>query len=302
MTPSGEQLRISSAGYEATVVEVGGGLRTLAQDGEDLFDGYGESEMCDGGRGQLLIPWPNRLKDGSYEFEGERHQLALSEPERGNAIHGLLRWVAWTPIEREQERVVLRHLLHPQPGYPFLLEVEVEYALSTDGLTVRTRATNVGDRPCPYGAGAHPYLTAGADLVDSCRLRVPARTRLVADERGIPTGSEPVAGSEYDFRGGREIGSFRLDTAYADLERDQEGRARAELASASRTVTLWVDAAHPYLMVFTGDTLRPERRRRSVAIEPMTCAPNAFQSGDGLVVLQPGESSASAWGISGRRG
>jgi aldose 1-epimerase len=298
--PSGEQFTISGGGYEATAVEVGGGLRTLTLAGRPPLDGYGEAEMCDGGRGQHLVPWPNRIQDGRYEFGGREHELALTEPARGNAIHGLLRWVAWRRVEQRADRLRLAQRVHPQPGYPFRLDVEVEYRLGEGGLEVRTRAVNSGDAACPYGAGAHPYLTAGGEAVDGCRLRLPAASRLAADERGIPTGAEPVAGTEYDFREGREIGAIRLDTAYADLEPDEAGNVRVELSGPAGVVTLWMDASHRYVMLFTGDTLRPERRRRGVAVEPMTCTPNAFRSGEGLVVLQPGEAAESAWGISGR--
>ena len=117
--------------------------------------------MCSSGRGQLLIPWPNRIEDGSYEFEGRRNQLPLNEVERSNAIHGLVRWAAWAVREDGPGRAVAQHVLHPQPGYPYTLELSVEYALSEAGLRVRTTATNAGSEPCPYGSGAHPYLTVG---------------------------------------------------------------------------------------------------------------------------------------------
>jgi aldose 1-epimerase len=216
----------------------------------------------------------------------------LNEPERRNAIHGLTRWSSWRVAERSAERVVLEHVLRPQPGYPFSLALGVEYSLSPDGLAVRTEATNVGAEACPYGAGAHPYLAVGAGGVDEAILRVPARAVLEADERGIPVGSGPVEGSELDFRKPRPIGRARLDHCFADLDRDEDGRARVELDGT----TLWADESYPYLMIFTGDGL-PDADRRSVAVEPMTCAPNAFSSGDGLIRLEPGDSHAAAWGI-----
>ena len=161
LSPSGEQFEIAFAEQRAVAVEVGGGLRTYAATGQDVIDGYGVDEMATGGRGQMLIPWPNRLQDGSYEFDGRRHQLPLTESEHSNAIHGLVRWVAWHAREHEPHRVVLGHVLHPQPGYPFSLDLQIEYELSASGLTVRTTATNIGAATCPYGSGAHPYLTLG---------------------------------------------------------------------------------------------------------------------------------------------
>jgi aldose 1-epimerase len=174
----------------------------------------------------------------------------------------------------------------------------VEYALSDSGLGVRTTATNVGAEPCPYGAGAHPYLTVGTDTVDTVVLRAPGRTVLQSDERGIPTGSAPVGGTEYDFRSPRPVGATRLDHCFTDLERGGDGLARVELAdpAGGRTLTLWMDESYGYLMLFTGDPL-PDVARRSLAVEPMTCPPNAFRTGEAVLRLGPGDSVSGAWGL-----
>ena len=164
--PSGNQIMIVTKDQQAVVVEVGGGLRSYSVGGHKLLDGYDADEMSSSGRGQVLIPWPNRLQDGSYEFNGHRYQLPLNEPEHRNAIHGLVRWSTWTATEREPHRVVMDHILYPQPGYPFLLGISIEYALSDSGLQVRTTATNLGTQSCPYGSGAHPYLTLGTETIE----------------------------------------------------------------------------------------------------------------------------------------
>jgi aldose 1-epimerase len=296
--PSGEQIEISFGDQRAVVVEVGGGLRSYTAGGRDVLDGYGIDEESLSGRGQVLIPWPNRLQDGSYEFDGRRHQLPLTEPELSNAIHGLVRWDGWRAGERETHRIVMKYVVHPQPGYPFTLALNVEYALSEDGLTVRTTATNVGSEACPYGYGAHPYLTLETETIDSLVLRAPGARVLFHDERDLPVGSEPVEGTEYDFRAPRPIGGTKLDNAFTDLERDADGCALVSLEdpATGRSVTLWVDEHYPYLMLFTGDPL-PDVNRRALAVEPMTCPPNAFRTGDSVIRLGPGESAAGAWGI-----
>ena len=275
------------------VVEVGGGLRTYSNGDRAVLDGYGEQELCRSGRGQVLIPWPNRIADGRYQFEGQALQLALDEPDRGNAIHGLVRWSSWVIVEREPDRVLLEHLLHPQPGFPFMLALRLEYVLADDGLTVGTWATNVGAEICPYGAGAHPYLAVHASRVNEVTLQVPARTVLDADERGLPVGAQRVEGKELDFRVPKQVGEQRLDHCFTDLERDDDGRARVRLGNGT---TLWANESYKYLMVFTGDGL-PDVERRSIAVEPMTCPPNAFRSGDGLIRLEPGETHLGLWGI-----
>jgi aldose 1-epimerase len=296
--PSGDQIGIGHGNQRAVVVEVGGGLRTFSAAGRELLDGYRADEMSTSGRGQVLLPWPNRIQDGSYEFDGERHQLPINDPAEQDAIHGLVRWASWRVGEHEPHRVLLRHLIHPQPGYPFSLEVDIEYLLSDEGLRVRTTATNVGDRACPYGCGAHPYLRLGTPLVDPVTLEVPARLVVFSNERGIPVRSESVEGTEYDFRRPRPIGATRLDNAFTDLLRDEDGVARVSLSDPGgrAKLTLWVDESYPYLMLFTGDPL-PDVDRRSLAVEPMTCPPNAFRTGEALIRLEPGLSFTSTWGI-----
>jgi aldose 1-epimerase len=298
VAPSGEQVEISLGDQCAVVVEVGGGLRMYSAGGRDLLDGYGVDEQSSSGRGQVLIPWPNRLQDGSYEFDGRSHQLPLDEPERNNAIHGLVRWASWTVRAREASRVVMEHVIHPQPGYPFTLGLGVEYALTEKGLSVRTTARNLGPDACPYGCGHHPYLTLGTPTVDTLELQAEGRRVLISDERDLPVGDEPVEGTPYDFRAARAIAATQLDNAYTDLARDDDGRAHVRLhdPDSGARVTLWVDESYPYLMLFSGDT-RPDVNRRSLAIEPMTCPPNAFRTGDSLIRLEPGESTTAAWGI-----
>src|SRR5262245_37315102 len=293
ISPSGEQVELALGDQRAIVVGLGGGLRSYDAGGRAVLDGYGADEMCSSGRGQLLAPWPNRVEDGSYEFEGSTYQLALDEPERRNAIHGLVRWSEWTVADREAGHVTLEHRLYPTPGYPFTLDLAVEYSLGEDGLRVRVEATNAGPEACPYGVGFHPYLSAVEGLVDGLELRVPAETALLSDERALPVGREPVAGTERDFREAKAIGPVRLDHCFTDLGRDDDGRVRVELGDRA---TLWADESFPYLMVFSGDPL-PDVARRSLAVEPMTCPPNAFRSGEGLVRLEPGQSHSGSWGL-----
>jgi aldose 1-epimerase len=301
VAPTGEQVELVHGDQRAVVVEVGGGLRAYAAGQRELLDGYDVDAMSTSGRGQLLIPWPNRLQDGRYEFDGRRHQLALSEPEHGNAIHGLVRWTRWFVREREADRVLLEHVLHPQPGYPFSLALEVEYALAADGLSVRTTATNIGVDACPYGAGVHPYLTVGTPSVDAAILTSPGATVIRSDDRGLPVGTDPVERTPFDFRRARAIAATTLDHAFTDLERGDDGLARVELRHPDGSgVVLWVDEGYRYLMLFTGDPL-PDVGRRSLAVEPMTCPPNAFRTGESLVRLEPGETHTARWGLTPRR-
>lgn len=297
-SPSGEQVEISWRDQRATVVEVGGGIRTFEVGGRPVLDPYPVGAMCDGAHGAPLLPWPNRVADGRYRFDGADLQLALTEPDKHNAIHGLLRWQPWQVREHAEASVTMGARLFPMPGYPFLLDVEVAYTLGDGGLQVATTATNLGSAPCPYGAGQHPYLSPGDAVVDGCTLELRAATRITTDdERQLPTGSEPVEGTPFDFRTARPLGEQRLDFAFSDLTRDEDGLAWARLGCPDgRTAALWVDDRYPVIQIYTGDTLAPDRRRRGLGAEPMTCPPNAFATGDGVIRLDPGRSTTATWG------
>lgn len=296
--PSGEQFEIRHGDQRAVVVEVGGAIREYSWGGRAVLDPFPLDKMADGAHGNALIPWPNRLADGRYEFDGEALQTALTEPEKRNAIHGLLRWRNWRVGEREESRVEMGARIHPEKGYPFTIDVSVVYELGDDGLVVTTSATNIGGGACPYGCGQHPYLSPGDGLIDACTLSFGAATRIDTDsERQLPTGRVPVEGTEYDFREPRELGEFQMDYAFTDLIRDDANRAWARLrAPDGHSSELWVDQSYAFLEVFTGDTLAPDRARRGLGCEPMTCAPNAFNSGEGLVRLAPGQTHVARWG------
>jgi aldose 1-epimerase len=296
--PTGHQHVLRDGTSEVVVTEVGGGIRSFTVGDIPVLDGFAADQGYDGGRGQTLLPWPNRVADGRYTWAGEEHQLALSEPARGNAIHGLTRWVNWELVASTPASAHLRYLLHAQSGWPFLLRCELRYDLAGPDLTVRTTVTNVGGQPCPVAAGAHPYLSAGGGLVDDCTLVLPAASSLPTDERGIPTGEVPVEGTAQDLRVTRRLGEQQLDVAYGRLSPGPDGRTTVRLDRPDgRAVELWAGPGYDYLQVFTGDTLTPERRRRGVAVEPMTAPANALRSGVGLTSLEPGEQLDLSWGV-----
>ncbi|MFF3607671.1 gluconokinase, GntK/IdnK-type [Streptomyces sp. NPDC002463] len=300
-SPTGASWRLVHGEQSVTVVQLGGALREYAVNGRPLLDGFSAGSAITGGRGQLLAPWPNRVGGGRYRFGDRDHQLPLTEPEKDNAIHGLLRWSLWRLLARTDDAVRVGTTLCPQPGYPFLLEVCAEYRLGPDGLETAVFATNAGTGPAPYGVGQHPYLAVGTDFVDTALLTVPARYLIRTDDRGLPIGQEPVDGTAYDFRTARPIGDLRLDTAFTGLGRGPDGRAVVRLAHPSglRGVDLWLGEGTRYVQVYTGDTLaEPERRRRGVAVEAMSCPPDAFRSGTDLTVLEPGATHVLRWGLS----
>jgi aldose 1-epimerase len=303
---SGVQIEIRHGLQRAVVVEVGAGLREYEVDGQPVLDGYPVDAMCDGGRGLPLLPWPNRLADGEYTFDGQALRLPIDDVVRRNAMHGLTRWLNWKVLEQATDRVRMGLVIHPRMGYPFTLDLSIEYALAASGLSVTTTARNLGQRALPFGSGQHPYLTVSTALVDSASLHLPAQARLELDAaRQLPTGTllpvdGPVDGAaKFDFRTPRVIGELVLDDCFTTLDRGADGLARVRLSDpvSQRAVSMWMDASYRYVQVFSGDTLPAARRRRGLAIEPMTCPPNAFRSGTDLIVLQPDEMCSLAWGL-----
>lgn len=304
VAPSGEQFEFSGGRYRAVVTECGATLRGLWYDDRPLLAGFDETAVASAGRGQLLMPWPNRIGDGAYEFGNRHYQLPLTEVARRNASHGLVRWAAWTREEHTAHSVSLVYRLMAQSGYPWTLDLHVLYDLSADGLTVTQTATNLSPDPAPYASGAHPYLLAGSAGVDRWELTLPARTRLlVDDDRKLPVGTQDVSGSVFDYAISRPIGDTVLDHAFTDVITDDVGVVRVVVrdADSGTGVSLWADREHRWLQVYTGDDL-PSGARRSLAVEPMTSPPDAFRSGDDLRVLapagQPGDELSVSWGIS----
>lgn len=295
MALSGQQFPIAAGEHAATVVEVGAGLRGYTFRGVDVTVPYGEDVLPAKCNGAVLVPWPNRLRNGTYNFEGVTQQLPLTEPSTRNAIHGLGRWARWTPVLHEPSRVTLALDIVPQPGYPFEVGVEVTYAVHPEfGLSVTMSAHNHGTGRAPFGAGFHPYLSTHGAALDNVTVQLPARERLLLDEAAVPVGVQSVAGSPYDLRRGRRLKTLRMDDGFTRLHVER-GRGQAEVRSGKVGARLWFDETFRYLQVFTYEDLAGAGP--GVAIEPMTCAADAFNSTEGLIVLDPGGTWGASWGI-----
>jgi aldose 1-epimerase len=299
--PTGAQIELRRGGARAVVTEVGAHLRSWQVGGAELLDTFAADAPADSYRGAVLAPWPNRVRDGRYVFGGVEHRLALTEPERSAALHGLLLDERFDVVARSAAAVTLACELRDRPGYPFAVRVAVSYVLDPDGgLAITLRGTNLGSGRAPFGAGVHPYLRVGR--ADEAVLEVPAATRVPVDaERLLPIGPPvPVAGTDHDFTRARRVGGTTLDACFGDLRRDGDGRARVRLASpgAPRAITVWLEEPFRFVHVYTADAVDdPARARDAIAIEPLTCAPDAFNSGAGLEVLEPSASVTARCGL-----
>jgi aldose 1-epimerase len=300
MRYGGEDFVIRSGPYSAVVTEVGATLRLLRHGDRDLVVGFEPTELRPVYRGAVLVPWPNRVVDGRYRFGGAVHQLPLTEPDRRHALHGLVSWAPWRMIEHTADRVVLGHRIHPCEGYPFLLDIEASHTLDEAGLTWRVSAHNTGDIEAPYGCGPHPYLHPGTGRVDDWILELPADRYLeVTPDRFIPRGTVEVAGTGFDFRAARRIGDTTLDHAYTGIRYGLDGLATARLLAPSGDGVLirW-DRSCPWVQVHTADRPEPGLNRVGLAVEPMTCPPDAYNSGADLVAFAPGARHTTCWLLS----
>ena len=297
---TGRQFELRRGDALAVVTELAAGLRLYSRGGTQLTESYGDAEISPGAAGITLAPWANRVEDGIWYLNGKKQQLDITEVSRNNASHGLLRNSSYELVDESEFSVTLEAAVFPQHGYPFLLRHRVRYELAEGlDLVVRQLLINDSQEPAPFVLGAHPYLRLGEVPSEELTVTVHAGTRLVTDERLIPRRTEPVGG-DFDLRAGRQVGALDLDSAYTDLEFDA-GVARHTLSAPDgRSVSLWQDANCGYVHVFV--TTEFPGRTKAVAIEPMTGPANAFNSGDGLRWLDPGDRFAMTWGISASLG
>jgi aldose 1-epimerase len=295
MPATGEQFEITAGEVRAVVTEVGAGLRAFDAGGRPYVETFGLDQRPPRGSGAVLVPWPNRVAKGRWSWNGSPQQLALTEPEAGNAIHGLLRHGFYRVGERATDTVTLHAAVAPQPGWPVPLDTSIRYAVSADGLRITHRVRNVGADPVPFGVGAHPYIRAGNDATDDCELTLAAPLTLPL-EGGLPTGPAREATGDLDFRGGQRLAGRSLDHAFGGcVPADGDDVVRHRLTGPTSAVELWAEPDFRWVQVFTPDD--HPGRGRAVAVEPMTCPPDALNSGTDLITLAPGEEWSGSWGI-----
>ena len=299
--PTGEQYRLTRStplgAAEAVIVEVAASIREFRIGGVELTESYAEFSTPPFGDGIVLVPWPNRVEDGLWKLAGETQQLDITEPDRHNAIHGLLRYSPYRLLERTEGSVTQGATVFPQHGYPFLLETSVQHELTDDGMTVTHRITNESEQPAPVAIGTHPFFQIGDVATEDLTLTVHAATRFPVDERLNPSSEISVDGTEYDLRGGRRVADLKLDDAFGDVKPVDQVTA-VLTAPDGRSVALWQDENFPYVQVFTTRIFpRGSGVVTAIAIEPMTAPANAFNSGQSLKWLNPGETWQATWGI-----
>ncbi|GAB3461758.1 aldose 1-epimerase family protein [Actinophytocola sediminis] len=298
MGPTGGQLEIGHGDARATVTTVGASLRAFEVAGVAYVETFGAEDTPPLGAGAVLVPWPNRVRGGTWPHAGLTQQLEVTEPARGNAIHGLTRREEWTVATRTDAEVTLEVELDGRQGWPFPFRTGITYAVDAAGLTVSHTVHNLADEEMPFGIGSHPYPRPGGTDIDDCVLTLAASTVLPVDaETMVPIGKPvSVEGTELDFRAGRPLRTADLDTAFGGCEPGADGLVRHTVTHDGGGVEVWADAAFGWVQVFTPSAF-PGRGGRAIAIEPMTCPPDALNSGTDLIVLPAGETWSGRWGV-----
>jgi aldose 1-epimerase len=295
--PTGRQHALALGDQLAVVTEVGASVRSYSVGGRDVALPFDEDVLAPAFSGAVLLPWPNRLRDGRYTWDGTAYQVAVTEPDRSTALHGLVAHARFEPVGTPSAtEVTLRHDLVPTPGYPFPLRTDVTYTLSESGLRVQVTTTNLGAEAAPYAIGFHPWLSPGDATVDECTLRVDATAQVTVDERLLPTGTVPLIGAA-DRRTPQPLAGVPLDDAFVDVTRDADGLAWIVLGSPDgHASAVWMDGSMDTWQVCTGDGI-PRIDRRGVAAEPMSAIADALRTGDRLARLEPGAAHTVTWGM-----
>jgi aldose 1-epimerase len=304
---SGEY-EIRAGEYTALVTVQGAALRRLTYRGRDLIVPTAPGQPIPDYRGIVAAPWPNRIADGFYRFDGHYLHVPINEPERRCALHGLASTRVWAVSALADRAITFALDLEPSEGYPFSLQLEVAYALepgghgSEGGLWWEVRTRNSGQRPAPYGVCPHPYLVAGDSPLDEWELEIPAERFLeVTPDRLLPIGERDVEAHPFDFREPRPIGATEIDHAFTCISFDDSGIARVVVRDREHGTGVGMawDSSCPWLQVHTADKEAPVPSRLGLAVEPMTCPPDAFNSGIDLIRLEPSASHSARWRIYG---
>ncbi|BCW72767.1 aldose 1-epimerase family protein [Arthrobacter sp. NicSoilB8] len=304
ISPMGENFELHATlggrRQRAVVTEIAASLRALEIDGIALLQDYPAESGPPSCAGWVLVPWPNRVADGQWTYDGDPQQLDITEPGNGNALHGLLFDASYTVTHRTPDSITLAADVTPARGYPFELATAVRYQLTEDGLRVTHSLTNTGSRAAPAAVGAHPFLKLGAVPTEDLTLVINADTHIEVDNRLNPTGATAdVHGTRHDFRTGQRVGAVALDDAWSNVRREPDGSSLHYLqAPDGSQVQLFMDASFGYIQAFTTRVFPTDGGPvTAVAVEPMTAPADALNSGEGLRWLAPGETWRLSWGI-----
>lgn len=302
ITPTGRAVELVAGATRVGVGTVAAVLRSLNVGGVDITEPLAPGHAPSFGSGIILAPWPNRVRDAIWHASGQPLQLAMTEPERRNALHGLLRFADYEVRELTGDSVLLGAVIPPQTGWPYFLDTWVRYTAVPDGVEVTHGALNLSAERAPWAAGAHPFFRVGDTPVGELTVTLHAEGWIETDDRLLPVAERDVEGTHADLRSGRRVDDIELDTAFTRVRHVTRPDGRGEIATLAGprgVVSVWSDADWRYAQIFTTSAFAADADgpRRAIAIEPMTAPPDALNSGEGLVWLEPDESWEGRWGV-----
>ncbi|HZX53155.1 MAG TPA: aldose 1-epimerase family protein [Ilumatobacteraceae bacterium] len=291
---SGRQYTLRRGDLVAEVASIGASLRSLQVGNRDLVLSFNAEEIRPLFRGCVLAPWPNRIAGGRWTYGGQEHQLAITEPARGHALHGLVAWLDWNEIDSSADTVSLGTTIVPQQGYPYQFDLTMRWSLEEAALVGRLSAVNAGSEAAPFGCSIHPYLVAPGSDMNEWMLHVPATHELQVDDDLIPTMLTAVP-EAHDFHEPRPIGSAAIDHALHGFDFTGGTSSVSLVDQQGDGVRVVFSAETPWVQVCTSDWPGRVGHRAGVAVEPMTCPPNAFATAPEMYLVAPGETSTASW-------
>lgn len=264
--------------YAIIIPEIGAILTQLVIDGCSIITcPVFEGDYLKGKPSAFLFPFPNRLEDGKYTFEGTQYQMPLNEPARQNAIHGFVFEQSFEIKNQTEDSI---QLIYRYDGsreyYPFAFDFEIQYQFINDYLSVSYFVTNTGNSSMPCGFGWHPYFEFDGESIEKMTIELPATRAIQTDERMMARGFSEVIPPQTIY-----LENNVLDNGFK-VESDEEMICTTLVLGDKRIIIEQQNSGLSplnYLMIYTPAT------RKSVAIEPMSCNINALNNGDGLTVL-----------------
>ena len=252
----------------------------------------------------ILFPFPNRIRGGTWRFEGNTYHFD-KPAESPTSIHGLLLnrpYQVESHAANENGAALVctldsREFPDIDRQFPFPFKISITYALNNAVLSMTVSVRNTGGRNMPMGFGIHPYFrVAPSPSADTAAalIRVPAAAYWELDGDSLPTGTKLKASGDLDLRPGKPFAGLRLDHVFTDVQMESGGFSRCvmENRDTGLGMVLESDARFRELVVFTPPG------RDTICFEPYTCPTDAINLEAkgvpaGVIVLAPDETFAA---------
>lgn len=297
MTDRLQVLTSADGSWRAEVSSTGAALVSLWQgDVEIVTSPYGQPLYAFAG--VVMAPWPNRLEDGSFTFNEVVLSAPINDVRGNNANHGLVFGKQFEIVRQEADSLTLRTSLFDATAYPFNVELQVGYELSSEGLSVRIEAISHESESVPFATGIHPYFVTESDS----QLEVSAGKILLKNDRGLPVGAVAVNESNVIQNASNLIASLDIDDCLTELAVVANEQHQTILARPTHglEVVLSQSKELSHLMIFRFDE-SVDAKRTLLALEPQSAPANALRNEPNSHLLEPGQTHTYECTITTRR-